>query len=99
MIKTFSEQVVEIANEVFGDNAQVEVQYDKCRQATVMVNVPYHYFEVVEVSSGVDDILEQTDGDEKCFFVYRNDFLVFIGTQMYELMFYDLLRKVFETAI
>jgi hypothetical protein len=99
MAEIFSERIVEIANEVFGDTAQVEVKYDKCRQATVSVNVVGHYFELVEVSSGVDDILDQTDGDEKCYFVYRNDLLVCIGTETYSKVFYELVRKMFELTM
>jgi len=96
MTKTFDERVAEIANEVFGGNATIEVQYDKCRQATVIVNVQHHYFEICECSSGVDDILEYTDGDDKCYFVFRNELLVFIGTETYDEMFYSMLQRMFE---
>lgn len=98
MTKTFDERVAEIANEVFGGNATVEVKFDKCRQATVIVNMPMHYFEICECSSGFDDLLELTDGDDKCYCVFRNELLVFVGTETYDEMFFSLLRHTFETC-
>lgn len=96
-MKTFVEKLLEICNKLNIDD--VNVTYDKVHNASITFNAPHtrSYIEICERDFD-DDLMVACDA-EKIYEVYRNENCVFIGNDMYDMMFYELLEYMLKTVV
>lgn len=96
-MKTFVEKVLEICNKLNIDD--VTVTYDKIHNASITFHAPYtrSYIEICEREFD-DDLMVACDA-EKIYEVYSNENCVFIGNDMYDMMFFELLEYMLKTVV
>ena len=98
-MKTFDEQIIALANEIFGSRNiefNCSVEYDKARQAHITVSVQYNYFEFCEMFLDYDE-LKNCDS-ETHYIAYRNYEFMLCGVDVLDEYFYAGVRMMFQSA-
>ena len=97
-MKTFVENVIEICNEIGITRDHIKIEYDKTRHSMIEITLPHHIFNIYETDFEHFNDVMSACAATTVYEVYRNDECVFIGNDMYDLMFYELLKTVLKNV-
>ena len=94
IMKNFVENVLTVCDELNISRDNITIEYDKTRHAMINITVPHHSFDIYETPFEYFDKVMSACDAEYVYEVYRNDNCIFIGNDMYNKMFFILLKTV-----
>lgn len=91
------ESIIDVINK-YGLSCKVE--YDEKQHFCITVDIPYHYFEIIQYDCNPDDNdIHNTLDNMYEYVVYRNDGCVFSGNDSYGSVFVMLLDTMFNDVV